>query len=99
MVYLLHFDQPFGKQRNHQANPRRVAVQHYIGYTDSALSLEARLEAHRTGTNGHGSLMRELSKAGIGFTLARTWDGDQTFERSLKNKKNARKLCPLCQGS
>ena len=50
----------------------------------------------RNGTNGHGTLMRELRKAGIGFQLARTWDGDQTFERRLKKRKNARRLCPLC---
>jgi hypothetical protein len=36
--------------------------------------------------------------AGIGFQLVRTWEGDRTLERTLKNRHNApARLCPLCR--
>jgi hypothetical protein len=34
---------------------------------------------------------------GIGFQIVRTWPGSRSFERKLKNRKNARKLCPICR--
>lgn len=33
------------------------------------------------------------------FRVARTWRGDRNFERRLKNRKNAPRLCPICRGS
>jgi hypothetical protein len=34
--------------------------------------------------------------AGIGFEVARTWDGDRRLERRLKNQRNApARLCPI----
>lgn len=88
-VYLIHFDRPLGNPDN----PRGQA-QHYIGY---AADLEARLEAHR---NGNGSaLMAAVQRAGIGWSVARTWpDGDRALERRLKRMKAApRLLCPICR--
>lgn len=41
--------------------------------------------------------MRVLRAAGIGFVVARTWEGDRTFERKLKRRKDAPKLCPICR--
>ena len=67
-------------------------ARHYIGSTED---LEARLALHR---NGNGArLMTVIAKAGIGFQLARTWAGGRKLERKLKNRKNASKLCPICQ--
>lgn len=86
-VYLLHFEQPLGDV----GNPHGQA-QHYIGFTDD---LDARLEAHRKG-NG-AAIMAAVSRAGIGWTLARTWAGGRDLERQLKRRKKARCLCPLCK--
>ena len=88
-VYLIHFDRPLGNPDN----PRGQA-QHYIGYADD---LERRLAQHRSG-NG-SALMAAVTRAGIGWQVARTWpDGDRTLERRLKRMKAApRLLCPICR--
>jgi hypothetical protein len=81
-VYLLHFDRRF----KHAG--------HYVGFA-SAGRLDERLEEHRT---GHGArLMEVVTAAGIGWTLARTWAGDRTRERSLKRQGGASRSCPLCR--
>lgn len=85
-VYLLHFERPLGNP----GNPRGQA-QHYIGFTDD---LEARLDAHRRG-NG-AAIMAAVGRAGIGWTLARTWAGGRDLERQLKRRKKARGLYPIC---
>jgi len=83
MVYLLCFDTKFKHAR------------HYIGYVKKAEGLEPRMEKHRKGTGS--KLMAAVSKAGIGFQITRLWsNADQNFERWLKNKKNAKYLCPCC---
>ena len=87
-VYLIHFDQPIGDLEN----PRGQA-QHYLGFTED---LEARLQAHTTG-NG-SAIMAAVAKAGVGWELARTWDGDRRLERQLKNQHNSPRLCPICRG-
>ncbi len=85
MVYLLHFERPY-----HHAK-------HYLGFTDD---LERRLEQHRAGDrNSHHRLMQVIAAAGIGFVLARTWrTEDRHFERRLKKRKAATRLCPICSG-
>jgi len=81
-VYLLHFE----KKLKH--------AQHYIGYTSKPL--EERLSTHRKG-NG-SSLVKAFLSQGIDFVVARVWEGkDGNFERSLKNRKKARLLCPVCK--
>jgi predicted GIY-YIG superfamily endonuclease len=67
-------------------------AKHYLGCTND---LTKRLKKHRTG-NG-SKLMRAVTKAGIGFIIAKTWHGDRHFERWLHNKKNSPKFCPICQ--
>ena len=83
MVYLLCFDKKF-----HHAK-------HYIGYAENQRTFEARMKHH---AKGQGSkLMAAVSKAGIGFCVARTWpNGDRNFERKLKNRKKSSELCPHC---
>ena len=79
-VYLLHFDRPY----KHAA--------HYTGWTRGALA--RRLARHRA---GHGArLLAVLKAAGIGWTLARTWEGPRSLERSLKRQGGASRRCPLC---
>lgn len=82
MVYLIHFDQPFKH------------AQHYLGYS-AELLFTKRIEHHRKGTGSR--LMRAVTKAGIGWSVVRTWPNeDGHFERKLKNRKNSRCLCPKC---
>lgn len=86
-VYLLHFDVPIGDPSNSHG-----MAQHYMGCSDN---LEERLKAHR---HGYGAaIMAAVSRAGIDWQLARTWDGGRDLERQLKRRKNARFLCPLCR--
>jgi len=87
--------------RRHQLVPRlNLAVhdrkphfhaKHYLGYAED---LAARLERHRAGNGAR--LMEVVSAAGITWRLARTWPGDRQLERKLKNRKEAPKLCPIC---
>jgi hypothetical protein len=65
---------------------------HYLGW---AADLDARLSAHSAGNGGR--LMAVIKAAGIGYQLARTWEGaDRYRERELKKRHNAPRLCPIC---
>lgn len=82
MVYLIHFEKKF------------YHAQHYIGFSKDEL-FKNRIEHHKSGSGSR--LMRAVTKAGIGWKIARTWPNeDGNFERSLKNKKKSRLLCPCC---
>jgi predicted GIY-YIG superfamily endonuclease len=68
-------------------------ARHYLGF---ATDLERRLELHRRGQGAR--LMEVIAAAGIGFTVARTWEGDRHFERRLKRRHNSpARLCPICR--
>lgn len=83
MVYLLHFDRPYKHAK------------HYLGFVASPELLDKRMEKHKGGTGA--KLMDVITKAGIGFSIARLWpDGDRNFERQLKNQKNTPRLCTIC---
>lgn len=80
-VYLLHFD-----EKMHHA-------QHYIGYADR---LNERLQRHHSGNGAR--IVAAFRERGIRFRVARIWLGKtRTFERKLKNQKNAPRMCPICQ--
>lgn len=83
MVYLIHLEQKLKHS------------QHYIGFVDGENRLKTRVEYHR---KGQGSkFLKAVTLAGIEFSVVRTWkDGDRNFERKLKNRKNAKALCPCC---
>ncbi len=82
-VYLLHFDSPISSHHT---------AQHYIGW---ARNLAGRIEHHRSGTGAR--LTQVASERGIGFQIARTWEGvDRTFERKLKDRHGAPRMCPIC---
>lgn len=84
MVYLLCFDKKFKHAK------------HYIGFAENQRTFEMRMKHHKKGSGS--KLMAAIAKAGIGFTVARTWpDGDRNFERKLKNRKEGPRLCPHCQ--
>jgi len=68
-------------------------AKHYMGYANN---LERRIERH---VRGDGSkLVKAVVEAGIGFKVAKVWEGTRELERYFKNKKNACKLCPICRG-
>jgi len=81
IVYLICF-------QNHFKHAR-----HYLGFAKN--DVEKRLEKHR---KGQGSkLLRAVASAGIEFDVIRTWSNvDRHFERRLKNMKNTKAMCPLC---
>jgi hypothetical protein len=83
VVYLLHFDRPFGHAR------------HYTGWVTTRTYLLPRLGAHTDGVGAR--LMQVIAEAGIGFRLARTWDGGRTRERQLKRQGGASRRCPICK--
>jgi predicted GIY-YIG superfamily endonuclease len=82
-VYLLHFSEPIKHAR------------HYLGYT--RVSVYDRLIEHNA---GRGARLTQVAVSmGIELHLARIWPGaDRKFERRLKNRNNAPKLCPICRG-
>jgi len=90
-VYLLCFSRPYTGTPS-QPGKRPQVVSHYLGI--APVSLKARLAAHRAGNGAR--LIQVITAAGIGWELARTWPPAPGFERRLKNRKNARKMCPLC---
>jgi hypothetical protein len=88
VVYLLHFDRPYGPGGG--ANCRGTAM-HYTGWTSN---LDRRLREH---ANGQGARLLAVAKeAGISWELARTWPGGRDLERRLKNRGGASRRCPLC---
>lgn len=89
-AYLLHFDKVIGNEDN----PRGMA-RHYIGWADD---LAARLADHRAGRGAR--LLAACVGEGIGWDVARTWVGvTRSTERSLKNRKQAWSLCPVCRAA
>lgn len=76
----------------HFDRPYRHA-RHYLGYTDD---LPARIERHLAGNGGR--LLQVIKAAGIGFKVARTWEGDRSLERRLKSWHKSAQLCPICKG-
>lgn len=85
-VYLLHFDPGL------PITGARVA-RHYLGWTEG--DVDERVRLHLT---GRGSpLVRAAVAAGCTITLARTWPSvDRHFERRLKRRHEAPRLCPQC---
>lgn len=74
----------------HFDRPYRHA-RHYLGWTTD---LPSRLDAHRRGQGAR--LMAVITDAGIGWQLARTWNGPRTRERQLKQRGKTR-CCPVCR--
>lgn len=83
MVYLIHFE-----SKLHHA-------QHYIGFCQSAFFQRM----HQHATNQGAKLLAAVNRHGIRWYVARIWyNGDRSFERQLKNRKNAPCICPVCRG-
>jgi hypothetical protein len=64
------------------------------------LDLHRRLADHAAGigpSQGGARLMQAVHQAGIGFQLARVWEGTRGRERSLKRSGGAARRCPFCR--
>jgi predicted GIY-YIG superfamily endonuclease len=82
-VYLLHFDRPISDKHT---------AQHYIGW---AYRLDSRMRQH---IKGRGARFTQVAnERGINFVIAASWPGDRHYERTLKNKKHASRMCPICR--
>jgi predicted GIY-YIG superfamily endonuclease len=68
-------------------------AQHYLGYADN---VDRRVAEHLQGTGAR--LTQVVLNVGITFKVVRTWEGGRDKERTLKNQKNGRRLCPVCRG-
>jgi predicted GIY-YIG superfamily endonuclease len=66
--------------------------QHYIGWTKH---LSERIAHHKNKTGAR--FLQVAVELNIDFDVVRTWEGDKNLERKLKNQKNARRICPICQ--
>ena len=88
-IYLIHFEKPIGNL----SHPLSSA-QHYMGWCSD---LDKRLDRHRSGQGS--SIMRYVEQSGVGWNVVRTWQGTRDDERALKNQKNAKRFCPVCQGT
>ena len=54
-----------------------------------------RLSQHKR--NQGARILEVCNERGIGYKLVRLWRGrNRSFERQLKNRKNAKFLCPEC---
>ena len=80
----------------HNARPhRRCAATNSQLLQHWTTNLPARLALH---TEGRGARLVEVVIAnGIGFVLARTWQGDRFLERTLKRRRMAPRYCPICR--
>lgn len=75
--------------------PTGVHPRHYIGYSGD---LADRILAHRCGRGAR--LLQVFEEYGILWDVVRVWEGkDRSFERHLKNQKNAKRHCPNCTPS
>jgi predicted GIY-YIG superfamily endonuclease len=83
-VYLLCFDRPISSLHT---------CRHYLGW---ASDLGARLQEHAAG--GGARLTQVAISRGIGWVVARTWEGQtRKDERSKKRGSHGMRLCPLCK--
>ncbi len=82
-VYLVHMERPVTDGR---------PAQHYIGWSTDVF---ARLNEHRKSQGAR--ILAVCNERGISYKIARVWKfKDRSFERQLKNRKNARIICPEC---
>lgn len=82
-IYLIHFDKPLAGRS-----------QHYIGRTSD---IARRIKQHQK-TRTIPAYVAEFAKQGIDIKFVTFCTGTRSEERKLKNRKNAKQLCPCCLG-
>src|SRR5262245_3716280 len=92
-VYLFHFARPLGNLAN-----VRAQAQHYCGYADDpqgdAAGLERRAAEHLAGRGA--KITKAAIAQGIEISLVCAWRAPLSFEKQLKARKEAPRLCPIC---
>lgn len=92
-AYLLHFGRPLGNLEN-----TRGQAAHYIGWAEDlegdGLGLERRIAQHLAGQGA--CITRAAVAQGIEIVLVARWRAPLGFEKVLKRRKEAPKLCPQC---
>ena len=74
----------------HFSTPYKHA-RHYLGYS---AKLSQRQACHMAGNGAR--LIQVINEAGISWSVVRTWAGNRSAERRLKNFHNSPDLCPTC---
>ncbi len=69
-------------------------AKHYVGWTTN---LERRMKKHRSGKGAR--LLRVIQNAGIGWVVAKTWEGTRKNERKFKKRKDTPRQCPICKAN
>lgn len=82
-VYLLHFDSPVGH------------AEHYMGYADDIC---LRVASHARGTSG-ARLPSTAFKRGIGFVIARVWEGATEADEARMKARRLRKASPAMRNN
>lgn len=82
-VYVLHFTPPYRHAR------------HYIGW---AVNAEKRIGEHVNGHLRAGRLPAHAFRAGCALNVAAIVPGSRWYERWLKNRGSAARVCPICTG-
>lgn len=84
--YLLHLARPLGNLAN-----ARAQAQHYVGF---ALNLDERIAEHLAGEGA--KITRAAVAQGIAIELVACWRAPLAFEKQIKRRKEAPRLCPIC---
>jgi hypothetical protein len=91
--YLLHMSRPLGNLSN-----VRAQAQHYSGWADDpagdGAGLERRIAEHLAGRGA--KITQAAVAAGIAIELVACWRAPLAFEKQLKRRKDAPRLCPVC---
>jgi hypothetical protein len=90
--HLVHFSRPLGNM----ANVRGHAT-HYIGFTPddgSGAGLSERVAEHLAGDGAR--ITKAALAQGIEIELVACWRAPLAFEKQLKRRKEAPRLCPIC---
>lgn len=88
-VYLIHLNTPLTRSNG-------VKVAHYVG---STRDLDRRIlrEHPRKKRKGGAALLRRANQLGCDWQVAKIWQASREFERLLKQQRNHRRFCPMCQ--
>ena len=93
-VYLLHADEPYIPE-GCEDDPRKW-MRHYLGDCADG-ELDRRVAQHRAGAAAGGARVPDVwNRAGIGWRVARTWEGGPARAEQLKEMGSARRRCPAC---
>lgn len=94
--YLCHFSRPLGNLEK-----ARGQAQHYLGWAEDAAGdregLEQRIAEHLAGRGA--CITRAAVAQGIEIVVVATWRAPLGFEKVLKRRKEAPKLCALCSAA